>query len=230
MAVDRRGASFPAPWVATAGPEHDYVCQVETNLDDVLPFNAYGGQYDPSQGLTTLGGSAANLEFEMSSANPQVNWTFAFFDQGCVVPESAMPTPGRIPDQHFSFGLGSAASSLGWVNGGTGACPTSALGDEVDAFEDASSNPYTVRFRRYSAPNGPCSVSEKNLPPSGSANWSASSVVAQGAFPRLAGGADGLFLLSGDAVKEGSPESTAVAIRHYNLSSHGFEAPQRLAV
>jgi len=229
------GASFGAPWVAGApiASGRTYVCQVETNLDDVLPFNAYGGQYDPSQGSTTLGGKASNIEFEMSSANPFVNWTFAFYGQGCVVPQETMLTPGRIPDQSFSFGedaFGSQEASLGWVSGGPGPCPLSALGDEVEAFEGDHVSPPTVRFFRYSAPNGPCSVSEKNLGPSGRANWATGGVVAQGAFPRLAGGADGLFMLSGDAVKEGSSQPTGVDIRHYDLASHSFGAPQRLAV
>jgi hypothetical protein len=229
------GASFGAPWVAGAaiGSGLTYVCQVGTNLDDVLPFNAYGGQYDPSQGLTTLGSGASNIEFEMSSSNPYVNWTFAFYGQGCVVPQEAMPTPGKIPDQYFPFGegaFGSQEASLGWVSGGPGACPLSALGDEVEAFEGDHVSPPTVRFFHYSAPSGPCSVTGKNLGPSGAGNWTNSGVVTQGAFPRLAGGADGLFMLSGDAVKEGSSQPTAVDVRHYDLASHSFGAPQRLAV
>jgi len=229
------GASFGAPWVAAApmGGERTYVCQVETNLDDVLPFNAYGGQYDPSQGLTTLGGSANNIEFEMSSSNPTINWTFAFYGQGCVVPQEPIPVPGKIPDQHFSYGEGSPgseASSLGWVSGGPGACPLSTPGDEVDAFEDDSTNPATVRFFHYSAPTGACAVTEKNLAPSGSHNWSGPTVVTQGAFTRLAGGADGLFLLSGDAVKPPAAQPAAIDIRHYDLASHNFGAPLRLAV
>ena len=227
------GASFGSPWVAGAGNEQTFVCQVGTNLDDVLPVNAYGAQYDPSQGVTTLGGSASNIDFEMSSSNPYANWTFAFYGQGCVVPQSAMPTPGRIPDQSFPFGEGafrSGESSLGWVSGGSGPCPLSALGDEVEAFEGDSTTPSTVRFFRYSAPTGPCSITGKNLSPSASGNWTDGGVVSQGALPRLAGGADGLFLLSGDAVRPGASKPTAVDVRHYDLASHSFGAPQRLAV
>jgi hypothetical protein len=105
------GASFGAPWIAGAPPggEYEYVCQVETDLDDVLAFNAYGGQYDPSQGLTTLGGSASNIEFEMSSANPDINWTFAF---------STSPSAGAAVRSRAS--AGSAAPP------GNARCPTPA--------------------------------------------------------------------------------------------------------
>ena len=226
------GASFGAPWVAGAPPggEFQYVCQVETDLDDVLAFNAYGGQYDPSQGLTTLGGSASNIEFEMSSANPDINWTFAFSGQGCVepFPEKRNQT---IPEQHFSFGGGGGEeSSLGWVSGAAGECPLSYPGDEVEAFEDDRSNPASVRFYHYSSPTGPCSVTEKDMGPSSAANWSGPTVITQGAFTRLAGGASGLFLLSGDAVSPPASQPTAVDVRHYELASHSFGAPQRLAV
>ncbi len=227
------GASFGAPWVAGAaiGSGRAYLCQVETDLDDVLPFNAYGGQYDPSQGLTTLGGSASNLEFEMSSANPDIDWTFAFYDQGCVVPQPEKPlVPGVIPEQHFSFGAGAGEeSSLGWVSGPAGACALSQPGDEVEAYEEDHTNPATVRFYHYSAPTGPCATTEKNLGPGGAANWSGPTVITQGAFTRLAGGAAGLFLLSGDAVSPPASEPTAVDIRHYDLATHSFGAPLQLA-
>ncbi len=226
------GASFGAPWIAGAplGGEFQYVCQVETNLDDVLAFNAYGGQYDPSQGLGTLGGSAANLEFEMSSANPDIDWTFAFYGQGCVEPYPEKPHQS-IPEQHFPFGGGGGEeSSLGWVSGSSGECALSYPGDEVDAYEDANSHPASVRFYRYSSPTGPCSVTEKNMGPSSRGDWSGPTVVTQGAFTRLAGGAGGLFLLSGDAVSPPATEPTAVDVRHYDLATHSFGAQTQLAV
>jgi len=226
------GASFSAPWVAgaPAGGELEYVCQVETDLDDVLPFNAYGGQYDPSQGLSTLGGSASNIEFEMSSANPDINWTFAFYGQGCVEPYPEKPNQ-VIPEQHFTFPSGGGEeSSLGWDSGPAGACPLSYEGDEVEAYEDDDSNPASVRFYHYSSPKGPCAMSEKDLGPGGSGNWSGPTVITQGAFTRLAGGAAGLFLLSGDAVSPPATQPTAIDIRHYELATHNFGAPQQLAV
>jgi hypothetical protein len=228
-----RGVSFGPAWVATAGNEQTSVCRVGTNLDDVVPFNAYGGQYDPSQGLTTLGASSSNLELEMSSANPSVSWTFAFYGQGCVEPDSATEHsgPGEIPFQYFAFGGGSGAeSSLGWAGGGSAACSSVAPGDEVEAYADASTTPSTVRFYRWSAPTGPCAITGKNLGPSGAANWAGASTVIPGAFPRLAGGAAGLFMLSGDAVKSGASQPTAVDVRPYHLSTHSFGAPRRLAV
>jgi hypothetical protein len=226
------GASFGAPWIAGAPPggEFQYVCQVETNLDDVLAFNAYGGQYDPSQGLSTLGSGPSNIEFEMSSANPDIDWTFAFYGQGCVEPYPEKPNQ-VIPEQHFSFGsAGGEESSLGWVSGPAGECPLSYPGDEVEAYEDDDSHPASVRFYRYSSPTGPCSVTEKNMGPSGAANWSGPNVITQGAFTRLAGGAAGLFLLSGDAVSPPATEPTAVDVRHYDLATHSFGAPQQLAI
>jgi hypothetical protein len=226
------GASFGAPWIAAApsGGEYEYVCQVETDLDDVLAFNAYGGQYDPSQGLSTLGGSASNIEFEMSSANPDINWTFAFYGQGCVEPVPEKPNQ-HVPEQHFSFGgAGGEESSLGWASGPAGECPLSYPGDEVDAFEDDESKPASVRFYHYSSPTGPCSTTEHNLGPSGAANWSGPTVITQGAFTRLAGGAAGLFLLSGDALSPPATQPTAVDVRHYELATHSFGAPQQLAV
>jgi|SRR5580692_939394 hypothetical protein len=226
------GASFGAPWIAGAPPggEYEYVCQVETDLDDVLAFNAYGGQYDPSQGLSTLGGSASNIEFEMSSANPDIDWTFAFYGQGCVEPYPEKPNQA-IPEQHFSFGGGGGEeSSLGWVSGTAGECALSYPGDEVDAYEDDDSHPASVRFYRYSSPTGPCSVTEKDMGPSSAANWSGPNVITQGAFTRLASGAAGLFLLSGDALSPPATEPTAVDVRHYDLATHSFGAPQQLAI
>ncbi|MGD1057294.1 MAG: hypothetical protein ABR992_07760 [Solirubrobacteraceae bacterium] len=226
------GASFGSPSViaAPSGGEMEYVCEVETNLDDVLAFNAYGGQYDPSQGLATLGGSASNLDFEMSSSNPDIDWTFAFYGQGCVYRIPEKPNQS-IPEQHFSFGsAGGEESSLGWVSGPAGECALSYPGDEVEAFEDDDSNPASVRFYHYSSPTGPCSVTEKNLSPSSPSNWSGPTVITQGAFTRLAGGAAGLFLLSGDAVSPPATQPTAVDVRHYDLATHSFGAPQQLAV
>ncbi len=225
------GASFGSPWVGQSPPggEYAYNCQVETNLDDVLAFNAYGGQYDPSQGLGTLGSGVGNLEFEMSSANPDIDWTFAYYGQGCFAKQPEKPNQS-LPEQHFSFGTaGGEESSLGWVSGAAGACPLSYPGDEVDAFEDDNTNPSTVRFYHYSSPTGPCSVIEKNLGPSGASNWSGPTVITQGAFPRLAGGAAGLFLLSGDSVSPPASEPTAVDIRHYDLATHNFGPPLQLA-
>jgi hypothetical protein len=226
------GESFGAPWIAGAplGGEFQYVCQVETNLDDVLAFNAYGGQYDPSQGLATLGGSASNLEFEMSSANPDIDWTFAFYGQGCIEPYPEKPHQS-IPEQHFSFGGGGGEeSSLGWVSGSAGECALSYPGDEVDAYEDDHSHPASVRFYHYSSPTGPCSVTEKNMGPSSLGDWSGPTVLTQGAFTRLAGGASGLILLSGDAVSPPATEPTAVDVRHYDLATHSFGAPTQLTV
>ncbi len=146
------GASFSAPWVATAGNGQASVCRVETNLDDVVPFNADGAEYNPSQGTATLpGGSANNLEFEMSSANPFINWTFAFYGQGCVEPYSALEhsNPGQIPYQYFPFSggaVGGQESSLGWAGGGSAACARVAPGDEVEAFAGERTTPPTVRF------------------------------------------------------------------------------------
>jgi hypothetical protein len=227
------GLTFGAPWVAGApiASEKDYVCQVGTDLDDVLAFNAYGGQYDPSQGLSTLGGSASNLEFQMSSSNPFIDWTFAFYDQGCVVPASAEPVPGKIPDQAFSFASGAGEeSSLGWVSGPAGECPLSYPGDEVEAYEEDHTNPSTVRFYHYSSPTGKCEASEHNDSAGAIGNWGGPTVITQGAFPRLAGGDAGLFLLSGDAVSPPASEPTAVDVRHYDLATHNFGAPTQLAV
>jgi hypothetical protein len=149
------------------------------------------------------------------------------------VPDTVTVIPGQIPAQYFSFGggmVGAEESSLGWVSGGINLCPRSALGDEVDAYVDASTTPSMVRFYRYSAPYGACNMNGQNLSPSASGNWSGPIAVAQGAFTRLAGGSAGLFLLSGDALKDGFSTPTAIDIRHYSLASHSFGPPTRLAV
>jgi hypothetical protein len=224
------GATFSAPAISSPGPEQTSACRVETNLDDVLAFNAYGAEYERSQGTATLpGGSPNNLEFEMSSSNPFINWTFAFYAQGCVIPLGVTSMPGAIPWQYFPFGggeVGGQDSTLGWAGGGSSACPQSAPGDEVSAYMNASTSPSTIRFYRYSAPSGPCAITGANLSPSAAHNWHGATTLTQGAFPRLADGKSGLFLLAGEGAAEAP---TSVDIRPYELATHSFGAPQRLS-
>jgi hypothetical protein len=226
------GASFGPAAVAGAGPEQSFGCQVETDLNDVLGFNAFGAEYNRSQGTATLpGGNPTGIDFEMSSSNPFLNFTFAFYNQGCAVPFSVKSMPGAIPWQYFPFGegeIGSQYSTLGWAGGGTSACALSASGDEISAYTDAGTTPPTIRFYRYSAPSGPCATTGVNLSPSGSRNWHGPTVLTEGAFPRLAGGKSGLFLLSGDGVTTSHEAPSVVDIRPYDLATHSFGAAQKL--
>jgi hypothetical protein len=226
------GTTFGPPAVSRPKPEQTSSCQVETDLNDVLAFNAYGAEYDRGQGTATLpGGSPNNLDFEMSSSNPFVNWTFAFDGQGCVVPLTVKSSPGAIPWQYFSFGggeVGGQDSTLGWSAGGSSGCALSAAGDEVTAYMDAATTPSSIRFFSYSAPSGHCAITGENLSPSGIHNWHGPTVVTDGAFPRLAGGKSGLFLLSGDGVSASAEAPTEVDIRSYDLATHNFGTPQRL--
>ena len=226
------GTTFSAPAVITAGPGQSFGCQVETDLNDVLAFNAYGGEYARSQGTATLpGGSPDGLEFEMSSSNPFVNWTFAFYGQGCTVPLGVRSNPGAIPWQYFPFGggeFGGQHSTLGWMSAGAGACPRSTPGDEVTAYEDDATTPPSIRFYHYSAPSGPCSTTGENLSPSASRNWHGPTTIAQGVYPRLAGGKSGLFLLSGDEPAASGEAPTALDLRAYDVASHTFGGPLKL--
>jgi hypothetical protein len=52
--------------------------------------------------------------------------------------------------------------------------------------------------------------------------------VSNGQYPRLAGGKGGLFLLSGDDPGHGGAP-TAVDVRRYDVASHAFGGPSRLA-
>ncbi|MDE3069818.1 MAG: hypothetical protein KGJ43_03725 [Acidobacteriota bacterium] len=226
------GNTFGPAAVTTWNPEQTSACRVETDLNDVLAFNAYGAEYARSQGTATLpGGSPSGLDFEMSSSNPFVQWTFAFYSQGCAIPLTTTSSPGVLPWQYFAFGggeVGQQFSTLGWAGGGSSGCALSAAGDQVTAYMQATTPP-SVRFYRYSAPSGPCATTGENLSPSASRNWHGPTTVTQGATPRLAGGRAGLFLLSGDEPSASTEAPTAVDIRPYDLASHSFGAPKRLS-
>ncbi len=232
------GASFGPPYVgptdaALADPlAHTDTCNVAVDTDDVVGFNAFGGQYDRSQGTSTLGSST--IEFELASADPFAMWSFTFDGSPCFVSSSVTVNPGSIPAQWFTqggdhsgvSGVSTDQTTLGWAGGGTVACKLNEPGDEVQAYQVGDSP--IVRFFRWSTPTGPCGATGVNLGPSGADNWSGPTTVDNGQFPRLAGGKAGLFLLSGDDPgKAGAP--TAVDVRPYELSSHGFGAAKRLA-
>jgi hypothetical protein len=200
------GPAFVGPSNAVLADGLDYTdtCNVAVNLDDVLPFNAYGGRYDRSQGTSTLG--SGQVEFEMSSSDPYATWSFGFYGSGCYVPSSVTVTPGQIPAQWFNFGGGGSViggvstgqTSLGWAEGGTAACSRVAPGDEVEAYETGSTPPQ-IKFFRWSAPTGPCAITGMDLGPSSAGTWvGPSTATINGQFPRLAGGNQGLWLLSGD--------------------------------
>jgi hypothetical protein len=215
------------------GLDYTDTCNVALDLDDVLPFNAYGGQYDRSQGTSTLGSST--IEFEMSSADPSAMWSFTFDGSPCFVSSSVTVNPGQIPAQWFTqggdhsgvSGVSTDQTTLGWAGGGTVACKLNEPGDEVQAYQVGDSP--IIRFFRWSTPTGPCgSDPGVNLSPSGANNWSGPTTGSNGQYPRLAGGKAGLFLLSGDDPgKTGAP--TAVDVRPYELSTHNFGPARRLA-
>ena len=172
----------------------------------------------------------------MSSSDPYATWSFGFYGGGCYVPSSVTVTPGQIPAQWFNFGasgsviggVSTGQTSLGWAEGGTAACSRVVPGDEVEAYETGST-PAQIKFFRWSAPTGPCAITGKNLGPSGAGNWvGPSTVTTNGQFPRLAGGNQGLWLLSGDnASASGVP--TAVDVRRYDVFSHSFDPAVRVA-
>jgi hypothetical protein len=229
------GPSYVGPSNAVLADPLDHIdtCDVGSDLDDVIGFNALGGQYDRSQGTGTLG--STTIDFEMSSGDPFLLWSFTFDGSPCAVPSSVTVTPGKIPAQWFTQGgdhsgvsdVSTDDTTLGWAGGGTVACSLNAPGDEVQAYQ-VGDDPL-IRFFRWSTPTGPCgSDPGVNVSPSGAENWSGPMTVSDGQFPRLAGGKAGLFLLSGDDPgSSGAP--TAVDIRPYELSSHNFGAAQRLA-
>ncbi len=227
------GATFGPAYVGPSNAvladplAYNETCNVGSDLDDVIGFNAIGGQYDRSQSTKTLG--STTIDFEMSSGDPFLLWNFTFDGSPCAVPSSVTVTPGKIPAQWFTQGddVSTDDTTLGWAGGGTVACSLNAPGDEVQAYQ-VGDDPI-IRFFRWSTPTGPCgSDPGVNLSPSGANNWSGPTTVADGQFPRLAGGKAGLFLLSGDdPSSSGAP--TTVDIRPYELASHNFGAAERLA-
>jgi hypothetical protein len=84
------------------------------------------------------------------------------------------------------------------------------------------SEPYLVRFYRYANKGG---LEDE------ASGWEGPSTVADGYEPRLAGGPDGLFMLSTD-LAPGAPEGeqpSVVDVRKYNETKHEFEAPKTIA-
>jgi hypothetical protein len=84
------------------------------------------------------------------------------------------------------------------------------------------SEPYLVRFYRYANKGGLESEAS---------GWEGPSTVTDGYEPRLAGGPDGLFMLSTD-LAPGAPEGeqpSVVDVRKYNETTHEFEAPKTIA-
>jgi hypothetical protein len=234
------GVTFSSPVVGPTAAQLSNsnlsdVCQVASSLDDVLPMNAFGGQYDRSQGTKTLG--TAPVEFEMASDDPFATWSFGFYGESCVVESDVTVTPGTIPAQWFNFGgsdtvsgIMSDQATLGWAGGGSAGCAVVAPGDEVEAYSNGGT-PEMVKFFRWSSPVGPCAKSPGgNLGPSGENNWAGASTIAQGALPRLAGGLGGLFLLSADAARPPASAPTAVDVRRYDVATHSFGPAHQLAV
>lgn len=227
------GVSFGAPYVGPTNSQDQPhspwtdVCAVGVGLDDVIPFNAAGGQYDRSQGTSTLGGSA--IYFAMSSTDPGAIFGFDYYGQGCAVISSSVPAnagPGAIPYQWFGFGgdLLVDQTTLGWAGGGSAACAQVAPGDEVEVYQTAYNTP-TIRFYSWSAPTGPCSMGPENLSPGGEDNWSGPNTVTDGEYPRLSGGEAGLFLLTGNYdAAAGAPSQ--IDIRKYSPASHSFASPE----
>lgn len=233
------GLTFGSAYVGPTNPilsnglDYTDTCNVALDLDDVVPFNYLGAQYDRSQGTSTL--NSNGIDFEMSSGDPFATWSFDFDGSGCYVSSSITVTPGRIPAQWFDqgsggggvFGVGTDQTTLGWAGGGTVACKLNAPGDEVQAYQVGDSS--SIKFFRWSTPTGPCgSDPGENLGPGGEDNWHGPTTAADGQYPRLAGGKAGLFLLSGDDPGAGG-EPTAADIRPYELASHAFGAPLRLS-
>lgn len=84
------------------------------------------------------------------------------------------------------------------------------------------SEPYLVRFYRY--------ANEAGLETEAS-GWEGPSTITDGYEPRLAGGPNGLFLLSTD-LAPGAPageQPSVVDVRKYNETKHEFEAPKTIA-
>jgi hypothetical protein len=90
-------------------------------------------------------------------------------------------------------------------------------------YETAATTP-AIRFYRWSAPTGPCSMTGHNIGPSGQGNWAGPSTVAYGQYPRLAGGKAGLFLLIGEFnAPVGAP--SLIDMLKYSPASHSFGSP-----
>ena len=151
------GATFGPAYVGPSNAvladplAYNETCNVGSDLDDVIGFNAIGGQYDRSQSTKTLG--STTIDFEMSSGDPFLLWNFTFDGSPCAVPSSVTVTPGKIPAQWFTQGddVSTDDTTLGWAGGGTVACSLNAPGDEVQAYQ-VGDDPI-IRFFRWSTPD-----------------------------------------------------------------------------
>ena len=204
------GQTFSAPYdipyipnCPSAGP-----CQLSfsftglTNVDDMLPVTPSYAAYDGQLYKTTAGA-------------PSVYWLEASNNSGLGfnLDNTNEILAGAAGVTEFTFentgGGGVAGSALGLTS----------TGEVVEAYWLETSPPTLAYYYfRASNPN----------PISPQVGWSGPTVVGQGDVPRLADGADGLFMLSSDSVHAGA-EPTAVDIRKYNPSTHAFGAPHALA-
>jgi hypothetical protein len=198
-------APYDIPYIPTcplAGP-----CSLSfsfaglTNVDDMLPvtpsYAAYDGQL-----------------YKTSSGQPDVYWLESSNNPGLGfnIDNTNETLGGPAGASEFSFegtgGGGVAGSALGLT----------ASGEVVEAYWLESSTP-TLAYYYFRAAN-PDPISPQT-------GWNGPVVVGHGQLPRLADGADGLFMLSEDSVNTSQP--TAVDVRKYNPATHLFGAPLTLA-
>ncbi len=118
---------------------------------------------------------------------------------------------------------GVASSTLGYVTGEiTDSFTHNKIHPEVEAYYNLS-NPAEVFFYRYYAKGGNVDGEEKG--------WEGPYKVTDGYEPRLAGGPDGLFLLSTD-LAPGAPveeQPSVIDVRKYNEATREFGAPTTIA-
>ena len=142
------------------GLDYTDTCNVAVDLDDVVPFNYLGAQYDRSQGTSTL--SANRIDFEMSSWDPFATWSFDFTGGGATCParsRSPRSDPRAMVRPGQRWGASSASAPTRPPSAGPAEAPSRASSRRARRRGPGIRGRVTARaikFFRWSTPTGPC--------------------------------------------------------------------------
>jgi hypothetical protein len=186
-----------------------------------------GPRYDEIPGDTvvwtsTNGGATFNSGISIANGYDQTNPESVLLDGSNLL-------IGAVGSSNLAFDAtpvsGTAAQEFEFSSPGSGGVSSAALaldpnGNPVEAYWNLS-NPSSLDYFYYKGPATP-TAAQLDTP----SNWSASQSVGVGQTPSLAGGADGLFLLSADGSNPSNTDDpTSVGVSSYSDTSHTFGAP-----